>query len=611
MPNQFLRRLSKSAHVLRLVWDIAPGWTAAVIALAAMQGLIPAALLLVARRGAMRLVGLITASPGDIPAEAVLLAAGIGGILLTSQLLASVGTWIREEHGELVKGGLMEIVHEKLLALDLALLDTPSFQDTLFQATTEATTRPLAFLQGMATLVQNLMSLGALCVVLARFGLGLAAAIVLTAVPAAAAAVYHQAARRRTERETRKDQRLLSYLNWNLVSRDSGAELRMFHDMASMLFGRYKATRDKLREIQRSLHKRHAAAELSVAAGTLALVGGVGFWWVRGEGSRMPLADLLIAAQSAYFGLTLARATVEGLGLVYANSLFIEDLSEFLSQQPTVLDPPDPLSIPAAAARAVTVKNVAFRYPGADPELTEPVLRAVSMEIRPGKVTAVVGPNGAGKTTLLKLLCRLYDPTEGSLELDGIDYRRFRRDDLRAQFAPIFQQPLRIQGTVSQNVAVTDSADPARLEAACRAAFADAFVAKLPRGYDHPLGPLFERSSDLSGGQWQRLGLARALYQARPILLLDEPTSAMDPWTEAEWVRKLPELAAGRTVLLITHRFAAVQAADYLYVLEDGSIVESGSPSELVRSGGRYAQAYSALVSNESGGSQSPGARPM
>jgi ATP-binding cassette subfamily B protein len=219
----------------------------------------------------------------------------------------------------------------------------------------------------------------------------------------------------------------------------------------------------------------------------------------------------------------------------------------------------------------------------------------VSCAFEPGTLTAIVGPNGAGKSTLVKLLCRFYDPEAGCILLDGVDVRDLALADLRRRIAVLFQDPVHYHATVARNIDLEEGAPGrAALEAAVAAAGAEEIVARLPQGYDTLLGRWFDDGTDLSVGEWQRIALARALLRPAPVVVLDEPTSSMDPWAEAEWLRRFPRLAAGRTVVVITHRLTTAALAERIYVMDRGRVVEAGRHEELLALAGRYAALWQA-----------------
>jgi ATP-binding cassette subfamily B protein len=291
-------------------------------------------------------------------------------------------------------------------------------------------------------------------------------------------------------------------------------------------------------------------------------------------------------------GLGLMRGLLENLGQLYGNLLFLGNLYEFLELEPRVVSPPRPSPAPQAVASSIRLERVRFRYPGS----VRPVLEDFDLEIPAGRIVAVVGSNGAGKSTLIKLLCRFYDPETGRVALDGVDLREFKIEELRSRIAVLFQQPVHYNDTVRENIAYGDLHAPVdSLEIAAQAAGAEEIIARLPQGYDSMLGRWFADGTELSLGEWQRIALARAFLRRAPILILDEPTSAMDPWAEADWLARFRKLAAGRTVLMITHRFSTAMFADVIHVMSEGHIVESGTHEQLLEAAGRYARAWATL----------------
>ena len=235
--------------------------------------------------------------------------------------------------------------------------------------------------------------------------------------------------------------------------------------------------------------------------------------------------------------------------------------------------------------------NVTFRYSNS----VRPVLDRFNLTIPAGRMVAIVGPNGGGKSTLVKLLCRFYDPVGGRVEIDGIDVQDLPLAKLRRLSSVLFQQPVRYNDTVSENISFGDlssCSDDAEIRAAVEAAGAGDIVRRLPNGYASLLGKSFSDGSELSVGEWQRIALARAFLRRAPILILDEPTSAMDPWAEAAWLERLRSVSAGRTAILITHRLTTAMRADVIYVVADGRVIESGSHETLLLHGGLYAQSW-------------------
>jgi ATP-binding cassette subfamily B protein len=295
--------------------------------------------------------------------------------------------------------------------------------------------------------------------------------------------------------------------------------------------------------------------------------------------------------QAFRYGQQLTRSLMEGLGRVYANTLFLGNLFDFLALRPSVADPPDPRPAPRELRQDIRFEGVAFRYAGSD----RPVLEGFDLLLPAGRIAAIVGPNGAGKSTLIKLICRFYDPEAGRVTVDGTDIRVLGVNDWRQRLTVLFQSPVRYNATLAENIALGDLAvSPGRqeIEAAAQAAGADAVAAHLPQGYDTLLGKSFAGGTDLSVGEWQRVALARGFLRKAPIIILDEPTSAMDSWAEADWLERFRSLTAGKTAVLVTHRFSTAMCADVIFVMSGGRIVESGTHQDLLAAGGLYAQSW-------------------
>jgi ATP-binding cassette subfamily B protein len=279
------------------------------------------------------------------------------------------------------------------------------------------------------------------------------------------------------------------------------------------------------------------------------------------------------------------------VGQLYANGLFLGNLFDFLALKPLITEPsPDRAGTPHGSEE-ISFKQISFRYP----ESGRKALDEFSLTIPAGKIVAIVGPNGAGKSTVIKLLCRFYDPESGTIEIDGTDLRQIETQHLRRLVTVLFQQPVHYNATVSENIEYGDlehTPEPGEIRAAVEAAGAEEIVDRLPHGYQSLLGRWFIGGNELSVGEWQRIALARAFLRKAPIIILDEPTSSLDPWAEADWLRRFRTLAAGRTAIVVTHRFTTAMHADVIHVLDQGQIVESGSHSQLLARSGRYAESW-------------------
>jgi ATP-binding cassette subfamily B protein len=281
-------------------------------------------------------------------------------------------------------------------------------------------------------------------------------------------------------------------------------------------------------------------------------------------------------------------STVSGIA---DQALFLTDLLAFFDMQPTIRSKPNALPAPRPIVRGFEFRNVSFRYPGS----SRMVLDRLNFHLHPGERVALIGENGQGKTTIVKLITRLYDPTEGEVLLDGVDLREYRLEDLYREIGVIFQDFMRYEMTARENIAVgriDQIGDLKLLESAANKSLADAVIAKLPSGYEQMLGRRFETGVDLSGGEWQKVALARAYLRDAQLLILDEPTAALDARSEFEVFQRFAELTMGKMALFISHRFSTVRMADRIVVLENGRIAEEGSHDELARLGGRYKEMF-------------------
>jgi ATP-binding cassette subfamily B protein len=386
-------------------------------------------------------------------------------------------------------------------------------------------------------------------------------------------------------------ERRAQYYDWLQTSQGPAAELRLFA-LGTHFREAFQHLRGRLRGERIALAREQAMAEIGAGAIGVATTALAVAWMARrAVQGLVTLGDVALLYQAFQQGQRLLRSLLEGLGQVYGNSLSLDHLFEFLALEPELLEPARPIRLPAVR-QGLTFETVAFRYPGSE----RPALEELSLTFPAGQLAAIIGANGAGKTTLIKLACRLYDPDEGRILLDGVDLRDLPLADLRSAITVLFQQPLQHQETAARNVAYGDlAAAPAQaaIEDAARGAGADAVIRRLPAGYETLLGKWFG-GADLSVGEWQRLALARAFLRDAPIVLLDEPTSAMDSWAEADWLARLRTLVAGRVAIVITHRLTTARRADVIHVMEGGRVVESGTHEALLAAGGRYASSWTA-----------------
>jgi ATP-binding cassette subfamily B protein len=597
-PGTLLRRAVERVLRLRravvLVWQAAPGWAAARLGLLFLQGVLPLVALLLLKL-VVDAIAAALSSPDPLAAleTPLLLVALVGAVGLLLAALQALAGFVNEALGLQLTDHVQGLIHAKSVSLDLAFFETPDYHDHLHRAQREGGHRPARIVAGLASLARNALTLVGLAGLLLAFEPWIVLLFGAAAGPALLVKLRFSAELYRWRVATTPSERLAMVHDWMLTHVAFAKELRSF-GLGGHLRLRHRELRDSLRRERMAQARQAALAEVVAhALGALAFVGAMALTVFRVAQGVITLGALVMYYQALQRGLGNLEQILTDLAGLHEDSLFLADLEEFLNQRPSLVDPSQPRSLRRPLREGLVFEHVSFRYPGSG----RPALHDVSLELRPGEVVAVVGPNGSGKTTLVKLLCRLYDPDEGRILLDGEDIRHFRLRDLRREIGVFFQDFAQFPTTVRENIGFGDIDrpfdDPAISEAASWAG-ADAVVEGLPGGLDTPLGKWFAGGHELSAGEWQRLALARSHFRRAQVLVLDEPTSALDALAEARLLEQLQGLAAGRTALLVSHRLSGARVASRIFVLHGGSIVESGSHAELVGRDGVYARMFRA-----------------
>ena len=601
--GKMLEALSHLPRAIELVWSATRSWTAAWASLIVVQGALPAAMVYLTRPLIDSLAAAVRYGASADPRPALWAVLWWGGLMaaltMLSEIMREVAGWVRRNQSELLQDHISELIYGKSITADYSFYDLPEFYDHLHRARTDAVYRPEMLLESLGSLAQGAVTLLAIGAVIASFGWGLPVALLISSLPALVVALYWTLRQFDWKKNVTADERRVWYYDWLLTSSDTAAEIRLF-DLGTQVQSSWRRLRTRLRNEKLRLARKQSLAQLSASILAFFVTLGVLAWmlWQAVHGS-ITLGVLALFYQALYQGQQLMRSLLEHAGQLYSNSLFLGNLFEFLALKPSVIDPVDPTPAPGRLSKGIKFDRVAFSYPGNLSEKNRFVLRDFSLEIPAGQIAAIVGLNGAGKSTLIKLLCRLYDVDSGSVTVDGVDLRKLNLRDLRRMISALFQSPVRYSQSVAENIAFGDLAqapEADRIESAAIAAGADEIIAKLPNGYQHQLGRWFADGTELSAGEWQRIALARAFLRQAPIILLDEPTSAMDSWAEAEWMKRFRRLADGRTTVIITHRFTTAMQADVIHVMVDGEIVESGTHKQLVSRGGYYAQSWDAQM---------------
>jgi ATP-binding cassette, subfamily B, bacterial len=579
-----LPRLVRQA--LAVVWEAARRELIITASLQAVSSVVLAAQILITKELLTHLLDGGEKGYGPAVPYIIALAVAIGIVGVANTARAEVQYTLNELVSRYTMGKVIEVS----TAVDLMAFETPAFHDRQQRALINATARPLQMTNGMLGLIGSL---------LATIGIGLAllaiqplflALVAVSFVPiwlvtiTASRAMYRYAVD-----QTERDRRRL-YLQMILTNKETAKEIRVY-DNEGFLRSRYDDLYARriadLRHVVRRRIRRGTTGAVLTGVLTGAALGLIVVFLSDGS---LSLAD----AGAAAGGIILLAAQLQGIaqsaGSLYESSLFIRDFTTFLAMLPTMLSHHGEDPVPPGFD-VVSARDVSFTYPSR----TRPSLHSVSIDLPRGQVVALVGENGSGKTTLAKLLAGLYPPSAGTVAWDGVDIATFAPAQLRPRVAVLFQDFVRYHLSALENIGFGNHAladDETAVRQAASAAGADAFLSELPHGYATLLGPEYYGGSDLSGGQWQRVALARAFLRDAQLIILDEPTAALDPRSEAELYGRVRELFAGRTVLLISHRFASVRLADRIYVLEEGRVIEHGDHESLMRRSGAYAEMF-------------------
>lgn len=584
-----LTALRNTPPVLKIVWKSGPGVVTLGLVLRLFASLLPLAMLWVPKL-IVDIIEYVRAGNGAIPARLWWLVGLEFLLAVVSSMVARAIDYADSLLADRYTRHVSVQVMKHAAELDVVAYEDPVFYDRLERARVQATDR-LGMIQQIGRLIQlviTTITLSATIIIYSPWLMLLLIAGVLPAFLGESHFAFLGYAKNFRQTPARRQ---LDYLRQVGGSKEAAKELKLF-GLSKFLTDRFSRLSDQIYEENVALSRRKlvAGAVLSLIATagyysaylfviwrTLAGVYTLGVWYL-----------LSVAILQASSNIQQIFSTVSGIA---DQALFLTDLLAFFDMRPTIRSKPGALPAPRPITRGFEFLNVSFRYPGS----SRMVLNGLNFQLRPGERVALIGENGEGKTTIVKLITRLYDPVEGQVLLDGVDLREYCLEDLYREIGVIFQDFMRYEMTARENIAVgriEDIDDLKLLRSAAQKSMADAVIARLPGEYDQMLGRRFESGVDLSGGEWQKVALARAYLRDSQLLILDEPTAALDARSEYEVFKRFAELTAGKMALFISHRFSTVRMADRIVVLENGRIAEEGSHDELSSLGGRYKEMF-------------------
>ncbi len=575
--------------VMRMVWECGPKTVVASMLLRLALALLPVAILDVSRWLINDVVNSLKHHSTLSPHFWWVVGLEFGLASLAAILTRAIG-FCDSLLGDLYMQHISIRVIEHASQLDITAFENPDYYDRLERAKAQATDR-IAMIQMMGTLTQQVLTTLALAVYIAKFSPFLLLLLIAGTIPALLGESHFAFLGYAKNFMQTPMRRKMDYLRDVGGSKEAAKELKLF-GLRDFLIDSFRGMANTIFDQNVELSKRRLI--VGVLLSMLATAGyysayALALWGTyRGKFTIADLAVLINAILQVSANLQQIFVNASG---VADQALFLTDLLGFFAMEPTVRSKPNAIKIPRPIRQGIEFRNVSFAYPGT----TRLVLKNFDFHLRPGERVALIGENGQGKTTIVKLITRLYDPTEGQILIDGVDLRDYDMEDLCHEIGVIFQDFMRYEMTARDNIAVgrieeRDRLD--RIQDAAQMSLADEVIERLDGKYEQQLGRRFEGGVDLSGGEWQRMALARAYLRDAQLLILDEPTAALDARSEQEVFQRFAELTKGKMALLISHRFSTVKMTDRIVVLSHGVLTEEGTHDELIRQGGLYAEMF-------------------
>jgi ATP-binding cassette, subfamily B, bacterial len=576
-------------HLLRLVWETSPPLVMSSVTLRLIRALMPLAMLWVPKLIIDATVAWVTHRGGSLEHIWKLVALEFG-LAAFSDLLGRANNLCDSLLGDRFTNRVSVRLMQHATVLDLATFEDPVFQDKLERARRQTTSR-MGLLSGILSIAQDAISLVSLSAGLIVFSPWLMALLVAAVIPTFLGETHYSRLAYSVLYRRTPQRRQLDYLRLLGASAQSAKEVKIF-GLGAFLSERYRDVAQSIEEENRGLAIRRA-----ITGSALNLVSTGGYYGAyvavltRTLGGAISLGTFTFLTGAFSRSRSYIERILSSFNDISEQAMYLKDLFDFFDIQPAIRSAPGALVAPRPIRDGFEFQNVTFAYP----ESAKPVVQNINFRLHAGEKVALIGQNGAGKTTLVKLLARLYDPTGGRILLDGADLRDYDVEDLRREIGVIFQDYMRYDAVVRENIGfgkIEALSDEERIREAAFKSLAKSLVDKLPDGFEQMVGRRFDGGVDLSGGEWQKLALARAYMRDAQLLILDEPTATLDARAEYEAFLRFADLTRGRMAVLISHRFSTVRMADRILVLENGQIREQGTHHELLAVGGHYAELF-------------------